>query len=134
MVTCRRADGSELALGAFPLAAALRSPERLRAEEIVLSVPDGPSVATLLSATPVGGDSGIETVVATLQDLAPLEELDRMRRLPRHGEPRAAGAAHLHQGRQHHPGQRAAAGRADGTGPEYLTVTVVSNSEPHTGR
>ncbi len=45
----------------------------------MLSVPDGPRVATLLSATPVGGDSGVETVVATLQDLAPLEELDRMR-------------------------------------------------------
>ena len=79
VVTCRRADGSELALGTFPLATVLRSAERVRAEEIVLSVPDGPSVATLLSATPVGGDGGIETVVVTLQDLAPLEELDRMR-------------------------------------------------------
>ena len=79
VVTCRRADGRELALGEFPLATALRSAETVRAEEIVLSVPDGPSVATLLSATPVRGDGGIETVVVTLQDLAPLEELDRMR-------------------------------------------------------
>jgi len=79
VVTCRRADGRELALGEFPLAAALRSAETVRAEEIVLSVPDGPSVATLLSATPVRGDGGVETVVVTLQDLAPLEELDRMR-------------------------------------------------------
>ncbi len=79
VVTCRRADGRELALGEFPLATALRSAETVRAEEIVLSVPDGPSVATLLSATPVRGDAGVETVVITLQDLAPLEELDRMR-------------------------------------------------------
>ena len=79
VITCRRADGSELALGTFPLATVLRSAERVRAEEIVLSVPDGPSVATLLSATPVHGDGGVETVVVTLQNLAPLEELDRMR-------------------------------------------------------
>ncbi len=79
VITCRRADGSELALGTFPLATVLRSAERVRAEEIVLSVPDGPSVATLLSATPVHGDVGVETVVVTLQNLAPLEELDRMR-------------------------------------------------------
>ena len=51
----------------------------MQAEEIVLSVPDGPSVSALLSATPVRGDGGIETVVVTFQDLAPLKELDRMR-------------------------------------------------------
>ena len=79
VVTCRRADGSELALDTFPLATVLRSAERVRAEEIVLSAPDGPSVAALLSATPVHGDGGIETVVIALQDLAPIEELDRMR-------------------------------------------------------
>ena len=75
----RGADGSEPALGTFPLATVLRNAERVWAEEIVLSVADEPRVATLLSAAPVGGDSGIETVVATLQDFAPLEELDRMR-------------------------------------------------------
>ena len=79
VTTCRRADGSELALDPHALATLLRNAETVRAEEIVLSVPDGPSVAALLSATPVRGDSGVETVVITLQDLAPLEELDRMR-------------------------------------------------------
>ena len=79
ILVCRRADGRELALGEFPLAAALERAETVRAEEIVLSVPEGPCVRTLLSATPVCGEAGVETVVVTLQDLAPLEALERMR-------------------------------------------------------
>lgn len=78
MVTCRRADGEELPLGELPLATVLGSAQTIRAEEIELSVPGGPSVSTLLSVTPVRGDSGVETVVITLQDLAPRQELDRM--------------------------------------------------------
>ena len=79
VVTCRRADGRELSLGELPLSAVLGSAQTIRAEEIELSVPGGPSVPTLLSVTPVRGESGVETVVVTLQDLAPLQELDRMR-------------------------------------------------------
>ena len=79
VITCRRGDGSEVALGDVALGAVLGGAETVRAEEIVLSVPDGSSVATMLSVTPVRGDGGVESVVVTLQDLAPLEELDRMR-------------------------------------------------------
>jgi len=52
VVTCRRADRSELALGTFPLAKVLHSAERVRAEEIVLSVPDGAQRRHLCSARP----------------------------------------------------------------------------------
>ena len=81
VLTCRRSDGSELALGEFPLALALQRGETVRAEEMELSVPDGRSVAILLNATPIHAADGgtVETVVVTMQDLAPLEELDRLR-------------------------------------------------------
>ena len=83
VITCRRADGREIALDRLPLAQALDSAETVRAEEIVLSVPDGRSVTTLINATPIHGpdgpDGALASVVVTLQDLAPLRELERMR-------------------------------------------------------
>ena len=80
VLTCRRSDGSEVALGAFPLSQALRRGETVRAEEIELSAPDGRRVTTLLNATPIlSADGTVETVVVTMQDLAPLDELDRLR-------------------------------------------------------
>jgi len=80
VLTCRRADGSEVALADFPLERQLRSGETVRAEEIELSVPDGRSVKTLINSTPIQGPDGeVESVVVTLQDLAPFEELERMR-------------------------------------------------------
>ena len=52
----------------------------MRAEEIVLEVPDGRRVRTLINATPIrSGDGEVESVVVTLQDLTPLEELERLR-------------------------------------------------------
>ena len=80
VLTCRFADGREVALNQFPLAQTLSSARTMRAEEIVLSVPDGRSVATLVNATPIHAEDGtVESVVVTLQDLAPLEELERLR-------------------------------------------------------
>ena len=80
VVTCRRADGREVALAEFPLAQQLSSAETVRAEEIVLSVPDGRSVKTLINATPVhAADGKADSVVVTMQDLEPLEELERQR-------------------------------------------------------
>ena len=79
-VTCRRADGQEVSLAEGPLAQQLSSPETVRAEEMTLSVPDGRSVTTLVNATPIqAADGSIESLVVTLQDLAPLEELERLR-------------------------------------------------------
>ena len=80
VITCRRADGTEIALDRLPLTGELSSAEAVRAEEIVLSTPDGRSVTTLVNATPIHAEDGeVESVVVTLQDLAPIEELDRMR-------------------------------------------------------
>ena len=55
----------------------------MRAEEIALSGADGRSVTTLINATPIhgpdGADGALASVVVTMQDLAPLRELERMR-------------------------------------------------------
>ncbi len=52
----------------------------MRAEEIVLQSPDGRRVTTLVNATPIRSEDGaVESMVVTLQDLAPLEELERLR-------------------------------------------------------
>ncbi len=80
VITFRRADGREFSLEEFPLAGLLSTPETLHAEEIVLRVPDGRSVSVLLNATPIlSGDGAVESVVVTLQDLAALEEPERLR-------------------------------------------------------
>ena len=80
VMTCRRGDGREVRLDELPLADEFRDAETVRAEEIELSVPDGRSVTTLVNATPIrSADGAVESVVVTLQDLAPLEELDRLR-------------------------------------------------------
>ena len=68
MITCRRADGREIALDQLPLAQELSAAETVRAEEIVLSVPDGQSVTALLNATPIHLEDGtVELVVVTMQ-------------------------------------------------------------------
>ena len=80
VVTCRYADGREVALDQLPFAQVLGSLETMRAEEIELSVPDGRSVTALMNATPIRSDSGdVVSVVVTLQDLAQLKELERLR-------------------------------------------------------
>ena len=60
VLSWRRADGREIAPDDFPLALAqeLSSPELVRAEEIVLEVPDGRSVTTLVNATPIHSEDG----------------------------------------------------------------------------
>ena len=80
VLTCRRANGLEGATDQWPLARTLSGAEALRAEEVVIQAPDGRSVTTLLNATPIRSGGGeVESVVVTLQDLAPLEELERLR-------------------------------------------------------
>ena len=77
---CRRADGREVSLSEFPLAELLGTGEKVRAEEVVLSVPDGRSVRALINATPIRADGdAVRSVVVTMQDLAPLDEIERMR-------------------------------------------------------
>ena len=79
-VTCRLGDGREIALNELALADELERAGTVRAEEIVLSVPGGRSVSMLVNATPIHGEDGsLASTVVTMQDLAPLEELDRLR-------------------------------------------------------
>jgi DNA-binding response OmpR family regulator/signal transduction histidine kinase len=79
-LTFTRADGREVSLREFPMAQILGVAETVRAEEIVISVPDGRSITTLINATPIMSEEGaVETVVVTLQDLTPLEDLERRR-------------------------------------------------------
>ena len=80
MLTVRRADESEIDLAEFTLAQVLNTGETVLAEEIVLQVPDGRSVTTLVNAAPIRSEDGeVESVVVTLQDMTPLEELERLR-------------------------------------------------------
>lgn len=78
-ITCRRADGREVTFKEFPLAQALSRATTVRAEEIVLQVPDGRSVTTLINATPIRAEDGtVESMVVTLQDLAAVQEMERL--------------------------------------------------------
>ena len=80
VITVRRADGREVSLREFPVAEVLRAGETVRAEEIVMKVPDGRSLTVLLNATPILSDGGgLESFVITLQDMAAVEELERLR-------------------------------------------------------
>jgi DNA-binding response OmpR family regulator/signal transduction histidine kinase len=79
-ITFRRADGREVSLGELPLAQLLAAGETLRAEEVEVSVPDGRSVRMLINATPIRTEGGaVRSVVVTMQDLAPLDEIERLR-------------------------------------------------------
>ena len=78
--TCRFTDGRELALDEVSLAQVLSTAATVRAEEIVLSAPDGRSVGMLVNATPIRlADGVVESVIVTMQDLTPLNELERLR-------------------------------------------------------
>ncbi|MCY4120555.1 MAG: response regulator, partial [Acidobacteria bacterium] len=78
-LTCRFPDGREVALDEPGLARQLRETTTVRAQEIVLSVPDGRSVRMLVNATPIRtADGAVESVVVTMQDLTPLNELERL--------------------------------------------------------
>ena len=80
VLTFRRADGREVSLEELPLAQAISTGEMVRAEEIVIRAPGGRSVTTLINATPILSEEGVvETVMVTLQDLTPLENLERLR-------------------------------------------------------
>ena len=80
LLRVRRADGAEIALKGFGLAQMLSEATTIRAEEIVLEVPDGRRVTALVNATAIRAEDGaVESLVVTLQDLTPREELERLR-------------------------------------------------------
>ncbi len=80
VMSFRRADGSAVSLSGLSIDRLLQSGETMRAEEVVLSVPDGRSVRTLVNATPIRTEDGaVASLVITVQDLAPLDEIERLR-------------------------------------------------------
>ena len=80
VLTFRRPDGREIPLAEMPTERALKSGETVRAEEIIIQLPDGRAVTTVVNATPIFSEAGaVVSVVATVQDMTPLEELERLR-------------------------------------------------------
>ena len=80
VVTIRRADGRKVSLKELSISQALSEGETVRAEEVVFEVPDGRGVKALMNATPIRSDDGqVTSFVVTLQDMAPMDELDLMR-------------------------------------------------------
>ena len=77
----RRADGRKIAPEESSLLAEwLPEATTIRAEEIVLQVPDGRTVTGLVNATAIRSKGGeVESLVITLQDMTPLQELERLR-------------------------------------------------------
>ena len=79
-ITVRRADGTEISMQELPVSTALSSAETVRAEEIVFRSPDGRSVSVILNATPIRSREGeTVSVVVTVQDMSPLEDIERLR-------------------------------------------------------
>ena len=80
VLTFRRPDGREIPLAEMPTERALKSGETVRAEEIIIELPDGHAVTTVINATPIFSREGaVVSVVATVQDMTPLEDLERLR-------------------------------------------------------
>ena len=80
VLTVRRDDGQEFSLIDLPLAELFSAGLAVRAEEMELSVPDGRSVTILVNATPIRSEEGeVMSQVVTLQDMTPLEEIERLR-------------------------------------------------------
>ena len=79
-MTVRRADGREISLQELSLREVLSNSDTVRAEEIEFEAPDGRRIAVLVNATPIRSErSDVESVVVTLQDMTPLQELERLR-------------------------------------------------------
>ena len=80
VMTFRRPDGRVIPPQDLPVAQVVQSGETVRAEEILIELPDGQTVTTVVNATPVRSEAGeIVSVIATIQDMTPLEDLERLR-------------------------------------------------------
>ena len=81
-MTCRFPDGREISLSELPMTRVLSAAETVRAEEVEVSIPDGRRATMLVNVTPNRSDDGtVVSAIVTLQDLEPLQDLERY-----HGE------------------------------------------------
>lgn len=79
-LTCRFPDGQEIDFAELPIKRVIEDTERLRAQEVVVTHPDGRSLKVMVNVTPIRSEDGeIVSVVAAIQDLEPLEEIERLR-------------------------------------------------------
>lgn len=79
-LTFRRGNGQVYSLADVPMARLLQENLIVRAEEITLVGPEGDSVNVIVNSTPIPSTEGtVRSVVVTLQDMTPVEELERMR-------------------------------------------------------
>ena len=80
LMTFRRPDGRNFHFEDLPLVRVMKHGETVRAEEVVVQMENGYSVTTLVNARPIYSDDGeMVSVIATIQDISPLEELERLR-------------------------------------------------------
>ena len=80
LISVRRGDGRQVSFEDLSIAQAISSGETVRAEEVTLLNPDGRKVNILVNATPIRSIDGVvESLVVTIQDLTPLEDLERLR-------------------------------------------------------
>ena len=80
VIKLRTVDGRDIPLDELPTAKALRSGETVLADEVVIHLPNGRAITTLVNARPIYREDGeAVSVVATIQDITPLEELKRQR-------------------------------------------------------
>ena len=80
VLTFRRPDGREIRPEELPTERATRNGETVRAEEMVIHLPDGRAVPVVVSVAPIFSEGGeVESVVATMQDMTPLKGLERQR-------------------------------------------------------
>lgn len=76
----RQSDGQDLEPGEQPLQRALHRGENSRAMEMRLDLPDGRGIPTLVNASPIyDADNEITGAIAVIQDLTPIEEIERLR-------------------------------------------------------
>ena len=79
-LTFRRLDGSVVPAADLPLTRAVLTGETVRAEEVVIELPDGTRVTTLVNVTAIhDADGNPSSIVATISDITALEETERLR-------------------------------------------------------
>ncbi len=77
--TYRSSQGRKIPMRDLPVGKVLRSGEVIVGEEVSVEA-DGRSITAMVNATPVLSDEGVvESVVASVQDMTPIAELERLR-------------------------------------------------------
>ena len=80
VMALRTVDGRDIPLDELPTAKALRSGQTVIGDEVVIHLPNGRAVTTLVNARPIYRDDGeAVSVVVTIQDITSLEEMKRQR-------------------------------------------------------